>query len=107
MPKRQDGNKDTEKNKMENNQTNKNRVVLNLTTQLAEHLRSYLSAQNCSDDLKKIQTRIEKTLTKHRILKGFAEQKIEPTKDRVKRAMDMAMGVITTPEGEIKEVQHE
>lgn len=68
------------------------RVVLNLTTQLAEHLASYLNGVNCSDDLKEIARRIERTTTKQTLLERFKEQGIEPTKENIKTALNAALG---------------
>lgn len=71
----------------------KDRVVLALSTEHAEIVRDALD--RCletqeNETLQKISARIEKTLNKQRVLREFEKQGIKPSKDQIKKAMEVA-----------------
>lgn len=74
-------------------ETKRDRVVLTLSTEQAILVRDALD--RCletqeNEKLQKISARIEKTLSKQKILREFEKQGIKPSKDQIKKAMEVA-----------------
>ena len=72
--------------------TNKKRVVLSLKQEHAEELDKYLMTHGGTPMMMKIHLRLERTLTKQKLLEKFQEQGIKPTKENLKTALKTALG---------------
>jgi hypothetical protein len=70
------------------------RVVLNLSLEQANQLLDWFDGDTAvreAPSILKIRNRVEKTLTKYKLLARFQEQGIEPTKENLSRAMEIAL----------------
>jgi hypothetical protein len=70
------------------------RVVLNLSLEQANQLLDWFDGDTAvkeAPSILAIRNRIEKTLTKHKLLARFQEQGIEPTKEAIKTGMSEAL----------------
>jgi hypothetical protein len=67
------------------------RVVLNLSLEQAEALHAYFMEHGGNVAMLPLKNRIEKSITKHKLLARFQEQGIEPTKEAIKAGLSEAL----------------